>query len=169
MHRYKTPPKLDIKKLIYIYGSHYNTSGRQSDNDINEKYDKTNKQKGMQSETHIRHNFFLLVDLREKKSDSGLGGVGGMKKSSGHFQSFFFSFSELLKVKQVRVNQQSVSNLKMFHNGQNNHFNSVTLKITQTEPQKGIIISTKQIIFRVGGQNEKNNFRFFFLLSGILQ
>ena len=78
-------------------------------------------------------------------------GGGGDKKNSpendqltGHFQCFFLSFSELLKVKLVRVNQQSVSNLKIFHNLPKNvdrtiTFNSVTLKITQTEPQKCII------------------------------
>ena len=30
-------------------------------------------------------------------------------------------------------------------------FNSVILKNAQTEPQKSIIFSTKQIIFKVGG------------------
>ena len=35
-------------------------------------------------------------------------------------------------------------------------FNSVTLKNTQTEPQKYIIFSTKQIIFRVGQLNKRN-------------
>ena len=39
-------------------------------------------------------------------------------------------------------------------------FNSVTLKNThQTEPQKYIVLSTKQIILRVGGYNKKFFFR----------
>ena len=43
-------------------------------------------------------------------------------------------------------------------------FNSVSLKNTQTEPQKNIIFLTKQIKFRVGGLNKKKleiNFIFF--------
>ena len=50
-------------------------------------------------------------------------------------------------------------------------FNSVTLKNTQTEPQK-YFFSTKQILFRVGGYNKKIIFEvkfYFFLFYGKLQ
>ena len=78
---------------------------------------------------------------------------------TGHFQSFFFffffSFSELFfnisrkNSKTGEVNQQSVLNLYIFHHFPKLTFHSVTLKNTQTEPQK-IFFSTKQIIIRVG-------------------
>ena len=58
--------------------------------------------------------------------------------------------------KTSKVNQQYVLNLYMVHHFPKNldrtiTFNSVTLKITQTEPHKYIIFLTKQIIFRVDG------------------
>ena len=77
--------------------------------------------------------------------------------------SFFFCFGAFLispeknPSKTSAVNQQYVVNLYIFHLFPKNldktiTFNSVTLKYTQTEPQKyNIIFSTKQIIFRVGG------------------
>ena len=82
------------------------------------------------------------------------------------FFFFFFPYSELFfsffflslekNSKTSKVNQQSVLNLYIFHHFPKNldrtiTFNSVTLKNTLTEPQKYIIFSTKQIIFRVGG------------------
>ena len=75
---------------------------------------------------------------------------------TGHFQSFFF-FSELFffffffklispekNSKTSEVNQQPVLNLYIFHHFPKNldrtiTFKSVTLKNTQTEPQKYII------------------------------
>ena len=71
-----------------------------------------------------------------------------------HFQSFFLISPEK-NSKTSEINKQSVSNLYIFHHFPKNldrtiTFNSVTLKNTQTEPQKYIIFLTKQIIFRVG-------------------
>ena len=92
----------------------------------------------------------------------GWWGGGQEKQSSendqltGHFQSFFFLISPEKTVKLIsKVNQQSVLNLNIFHHFPKNldrtlTFNCVTLKNTQTVPQKYIIFSTKQIIFRVG-------------------
>ena len=59
--------------------------------------------------------------------------------------------------KTSKVNQQSVLNLfKIFHYFPKNLdrtiiFNSVTLEYTQTEAQKYINFSMKQIVFRVSG------------------
>ena len=108
---------------------------------------------------------FLLVDLREICFRFRVGGGGGGKKSSENDQLTGWSFSELFffnifskkKVKLLsKVNQQSVLNLYIFHHFPKNldrtiTFNSATPKNTQTEPQKNIIISTKQMIFRVSG------------------
>ena len=97
----------------------------------------------------------LLVDLRNFFSDLGWG--ERKKKAlknyqlTGHFQSFFFSFSEFFfnisrkNSKTSEVNQQSVLNLYIFHYFPKNlhrtvTLNSVTLKNTQTEPQKYIIL-----------------------------
>ena len=68
---------------------------------------------------------------------------------------FFFNISRK-NSKTSKVKQQSVLNHYIFHHFPKNldrtiTFNSVTLKNTQTEPQKYTIFSTKQIIFRVGG------------------
>ena len=65
-------------------------------------------------------------------------------------------FSPEKNSKTSEVNQQCVLNLYIPHYfpkylDRTITFNSVTLKNTQTEPQKYIIFSTKQIIFRVGG------------------
>ena len=64
-------------------------------------------------------------------------------------------------MKTSKVNQQSVLNLYIFHHFPKNldrtiTSNSVTLKNTQTEPQKYVVVfSMKQIIFRVGGSDKK--------------
>ena len=95
--------------------------------------------------------FFLLVDLREFFFRYWVGGQKKKKKKSsqndqltGHFQSFFSSFFLISPEKNSttsKVNQQSVLNLYIFHHFSRNlnrtiTFNSVTLKNTQTEPQK---------------------------------
>ena len=108
------------------------------------------------------------------------GGGGGHKKSSENDQLFDWSFSELffffffLNISRTN-SETSIKGkptvcifLKMFHYFPKNldriiTFNSVTLKNRQTEPQKYIIFSTKQIIFRVGG--EKKILEFFFSSS----
>ena len=102
---------------------------------------------GFQTALPIRPEFFLLVDLRGKKSGLGLGGRKKKKSSendqlTGHYQSFFFLISPEKTVKLIsKVNQQSVLNLYIFHHFPKNldrtiTFNSVTLKNTQTEPLK---------------------------------
>ena len=90
----------------------------------------------------------------------GGGGGGGNKqkrsseKLTGHFQSFFFFFfffnfraffliSPEKNSKTSKINQQSLLNLYIFHHFPKNldrtiTLNSVTLKNTQTEPQKYI-------------------------------
>ena len=60
---------------------------------------------------------------------------------TGHFQSVFFNISRKNSITSIKVNQQPVLNLEIFYHFPKNldrtiHFNSVTLKNTQTEPQK---------------------------------
>ena len=102
---------------------------------------------------------FFISQFVDFFSDLGSGG-GGQKKAeydqlTGHFQWFFLISPQTVKLIS-KVNQQTVLNYYIFHHFPKNldrtiTFNSVTLKTTQTEPQKCIFFSTKQIIFKVGG------------------
>ena len=100
----------------------------------------------------IKARIFLLVDLWEFFSDLGSRGRKKINKKAWSFselfffQSFFFYFFNISRKNSntSEVNQQSVLNLYIFHHFPKNPdrtitFKSVTLKNTQTEPQKYII------------------------------
>ena len=82
----------------------------------------------------------------------------------------FLVFKFLQKKKTTVKLVRSVLGVSIFHHFPKKNldrtitFNSLTLKNTQTEPQKYIIFSTKQIIFRVSGWNIKIILDFFFYL-----
>ena len=87
--------------------------------------------------------FFLKILKNQKKKNSE-NSENDQSKLTGHFQScFFFKYLQTSK-----VNQQSILNLLIFHNFPKNldrtiTFNSVTLKNTQTKPQKYISFSNE--------------------------
>ena len=103
----------------------------------------------------VRPEFFSLVDLQGFFQIKGRGYEKKISSENdqfnGHFQSFFFHFQSFFSIKYLQknsktseVNQQSVLNLYIFHHFPKSldrtiTFNSVTLKNTQTEPQKYII------------------------------
>ena len=101
--------------------------------------------------------FFQIKGRGRKKFKKALKMTSQLVIFRVFFFFFFFFFFNISRKnsKTGKANQQYVLNFNYFiiflkiWTGQS--LFSVTLKNTQTEPQKDIIFSTKQIIFRVGG------------------